>query len=382
MTVSATASVTASAHPLRFVGFVGNHNASEIIPRQGPVVDRDYIETVAKAHELGGFDAVLQAFHSDAPDSLQVSQHITGVTDRLGVLIAHRPGFQAPTILARQFATLDQLSRGRVAINVITGAERSELARDGNSVDDKDDRYARTSEFLDIVRAEWTSETPFDYAGKYYRVEQAFSLVKPYNASGIPVWIAGASQAAIDVAGRHADTFALWGETHEQVRELLGRVRAAVAKAGRPQPAFSLSLRPILADTEEAAWAKADAIHQKAKALLDKTGFRRGDLPNNEGARRLIAIADAAADKGHRHDKRLWTAIAGLTGAKGNSTSLVGTPDQVADALLDYYDLGITTFLIRGFDPLPDAISYGRELLPRVRQLVAERRQAQAAAAE
>lgn len=377
-----TAAHTAAAHPLRFVGFVGNHNASEIIPRQGPVVDRDYIETVAKAHELGGFDSVLQAFHADAPDSLQVSQHITAVTDRLGVLIAHRPGFQAPTILARQLATLDQLSRGRVAINVITGAERGELARDGNTVDDKDDRYARTSEFLDIVRAEWTSEVPFDYQGRFYQVEKAFSQVKPYSPSGIPVWIAGASPAAVEVAGRHADTYAVWGETHDQVRELLARVRAAVAQAGRPQPAFSLSLRPILADTEDAAWAKAEAIYEKAKALLEKTGFSRGALPNNEGARRLLAIADAAADRGYRHDKRLWTGIAALTGAKGNSTSLVGTPDQVADALLDYHDLGVTTFLIRGFDPLPDAIAYGRELLPRVRQLVAERQRAHAVAAE
>lgn len=364
--------------PVTFVGFVGNHNASEIIPRRGPVIDRDYIEAVAKAHEYGGFDQVLQAFHADAPDSLQISQHITSVTERLGVLIAHRPGFTAPTVLARQLATLDQLSRGRVAINVITGAEQGELARDGNTVADKDERYARTSEFLDIVRAEWTSETPFDHQGRHYQVSQAFSNVKPYGARGIPVWIAGASEAAVEVAGRHADTFALWGETHEQVRELLARVRHAEAKNGRPAPAFSLSLRPILADTEEAAWAKADAVLDRARALLDQTGFRRSAaLPNNEGARRLLA----AAARGPRHDKRLWTAIAELTGAKGNSTALVGTPDQVADALLDYYDLGVTTFLIRGFDPYPDAIAYGRELLPRVRALVAERDRAKAVAA-
>jgi alkanesulfonate monooxygenase len=80
----------------------------------------------------------------------------------------------------------------------------------------------------------------------------------------------------------------------------------------------------------------------------------------------------AAAAKGARLDKRLWTGIAGLLGAKGNSTALVGTPDQVADAMLDYYHLGITTFLIRGFDPLEDAAVYGRDLLPRVRKLVAE----------
>ena len=77
-----------------------------------------------------------------------------------------------------------------------------------------------------------------------------------------------------------------------------------------------------------------------------------------------------------RLDKRLWTGIAGLLGAQGNSTSLVGTAEQVAEALLDYYDLGITTFLIRGFDPLNDAIDYGKQLIPLTRQLVAAREQA------
>jgi alkanesulfonate monooxygenase len=356
--------------PVEFIGFVGNHNASEIIPRTGPVVDPDYIETVAKAHEYGGFDRVLLAFRSDAPESITVGQHAASVTDRLKILIAHRPGFTAPTVLARQFATLDQLTKGRIAINVITGGDHRELVHDGDSVADKDERYARTSEFLDIARLEWTSEQPFDYHGQYYQVKGAYSQVKPYNPEGIPVFIAGASGAAIEVAGRHADVFALWGETHAQVAELLGRVRAASARNGRKTPRFSLSLRPILADTEEAAWARADAILARAKSLLDQTGYRRDEpTPPNEGSRRLLA----AASQGSRLDKRLWTGIAELTGAKGNSTSLVGTPDQVADALLDYYDLGVDIFLIRGFDPLNDAIAYGQELLPRVRALIAER---------
>ena len=360
---------------VEFIGYIGNHNSSEIIPRSGPVIDRDYIETVAKAHEYAGFDRALLAFHADAPDCLQIGQHAAYVTDRLNIFIAQRPGFTAPTLLARQFATLDHLTRGRVSINVITGGDQRELVRDGNTVADKDERYARTHEFLDIVRSEWTSEKPFSYNGKYYQVENAFSLVKPYNPKGIDIYVAGASDAAIEVAGRHADIFALWGETYEQVRDLVGRVKAASAKHGR-KPEFSLSFRPILADTEEAAWAKADAILQRAKALLEKTGYKRGDEPINEGSRRLLA----AAAKGPRLDKRLWTEMAQLTGAKGNSTSLVGTPDQVADALLDYYDIGIRTFLIRGFDPLPDTLTYGRDLLPRVRALVAERERSRVAA--
>ena len=318
---------------------------------------------------MGGFSRVLTAFHATAPDSLQVSQHILSVTHRLGTLIAQRPGFTAPTVLARQFATLDQLSRGRVSINVITGGDHRELAQDGNTLADKDERYARTSEFLDIVTAEWRSEAPFDHIGRFYTVAGGFSAVKPANPGGIEVFIAGASDAAIEVAGRHADVFALWGETQAQVRAHLARVREASARNGRPSPRFSLSLRPILAATEDAAWARADAILERARALAERTGFTRRDDPPNEGSRRLLQ----AAAQGPRLDKRLWTGIAALTGAKGNSTALVGTPDQVAEAMLDYYDLGIDIFLIRGFDPLPDAIQYGRELLPRVHALVAAR---------
>jgi alkanesulfonate monooxygenase len=145
------------------------------------------------------------------------------------------------------------------------------------------------------------------------------------------------------------------------------QVRAEAAKHGRTIR-FSLSLRPILAETEEKAWTRADSILQKATAIAQANGFVRREPPN-EGSRRLLA----AAAQGSRLDKRLWTGIAGLLGAQGNSTSLVGTPEQVAEALLDYYDLGITTFLIRGFDPLDDAIDYGRKLIPLTRELVAQR---------
>ena len=132
---------------------------------------------------------------------------------------------------------------------------------------------------------------------------------------------------------------------------------------------FSVSFRPILAETEAAAWARADAILAETQRLRLVQGFGRGGPQQSEGARRLLA----AAEQGSRLDKRLWTAIAQELGGRSNSTALVGTPEQVADALLDYYDLGVTTFLIRGFDPLEDALDYGRELIPRTRELVAQR---------
>ncbi|UZE47549.1 LLM class flavin-dependent oxidoreductase [Rhodopseudomonas sp. P2A-2r] len=364
---------------IEFIGFISNNNSSETIVRQGPVIDRHHIETIAKAHENAGFDRALLAFHSTTPDSLQIGQHVLGVTESLKVMIAQRPGFTAPTLIARQLATIDQLWHDRVSVHVITGGNATELKQDGNTVDDKDERYARTAEWLDVIKAEWTSDKPFTYNGKYYQVENGFSQVKPYRPGGIPVFFGGASDAAIEVAGKHADTFALWGESYAQVRDVTARVHTAAARHGRPTPRFSLSVRPIIADTEEKAWAKAEDILARATALQDKTGYRKpADGHATVGAKRLLALAE----QGTRIDKRLWTEIAKLTGANSNTTALVGTPEQVAEAFGDYYDLGVSHFLIRGFDPLIDAIEYGRELIPLTRKLIAERQSIRGVAAE
>ena len=360
--------------PVEFIGYVGARNFSETQPAEGPPVDIAHIEAAARAHEEGGFDRALIAFHSTSPDSLQIAQHITSVTSRLGVMIAHRPGFTQPTVAARQFATLDQLSGGRVAIHVITGGDDAELAQDGSFIA-KDERYARTDEYLEVARRVWTSGEPFDHEGQFYCFAKAFSAVKP--VAELPVYFGGASEAAVRVAAKHADVYALWGETLAQTREIVGRVRAEAARQGR-EIRFSLSLRPIIADTEEAAWRRADDILERARALQDETGFRRSREPQNAGSLRLLE----AASKGDRHDKRLWTALSALTGAKGNSTSLVGTPEQVADALLDYHALGVSTFLIRGFDPIEDAREYGAQLIPLMRRAIAERDAASREAAE
>src|SRR3981081_2383576 len=356
---------------VEFIGYITNNYSSETVVRNGPILDRHYIETVAKAHENAGFDRALLAFHSTTPDGLQIGQHVLGVTDKLKVLIAQRPGFTAPTLLARQLATIDQLSGGRLALQVITGGNATELRQDGNVIDDKDERYARTSEFLDVVRAEWSSEKPFSYDVKYYQVQNGFSQVKPYRSEGIPIFVGGGQDAAVDVAGR--------AEACAQGRGVPARVRAAAAKRGRPTPRFSLSVRPILADTEEKAWAKAEEILARATALQDKTGYRKpADGHATAGARRLLALAE----QGTRIDKRLWTEIAKLTGANSNTTALVGTPAQVAEVFGDYFDLGVSHFLIRGFDPLIDAVEYGRELIPLTRKLIAERQSAHGVAAQ
>ena len=349
-----------SSSPVKFIGYIGFNNTSEIHAAQPTrVLDRDYVEAAARAQEEGGFDRVLIPFGSSSPESQIVAAHAAALTSRLGFLVAHRPGFTQPTVAARQLATLDQLSQGRVAVHIITGGADAEMARDGDAHTTKAERYARTDEYLDVLRQEWTSAQPFDHKGRFYEIRQGFGAVKPAN---LPVFFGGASPEAIEVAGRHADVYALWGETHEQVAENVRAVRRSAARHGR-NPGFSLSLRPIVADTEEAAWRRAHDIEEQVRANREAAGLpTSGHRPPNEGSLRLLQTAQAG-----RRDTRLWTGVAALTGARGNSTGLVGTPEQVADALLDYLDIGIDHFLIRGFDPLEDAKTYGRELIPLVR---------------
>ncbi len=351
---------------LEFIGMIQPRLQSEIHPADKSVVlDKGYLRDFARAHEEAGFDRVLIGYYADAPDGFLVGGYVAAHTTRLGLLLAHRPGFVAPTVAARALATLDHISDGRLAVHIISGGDDTDQRRDGDFCA-KDERYARTDEYVEILKALWTGDGGVNHEGRFYRFENAATVVRTVQKPHIPIYFGGASQAAIDVSAKHADVFALWGETYAQVKDITARVRAAAAAQGR-NIRFSLSFRPILAETEAAAWARATEILETTKRVGGQgwLGPNKG-APANEGSRRLLE----AAAQGERLDRCLWTGIAAATGARGNTTALVGTPETVALALLDYWKLGVSTFLIRGFDPLEDAVAYGRDLLPLTRRLI------------
>ncbi|RAJ58356.1 alkanesulfonate monooxygenase [Streptomyces sp. Amel2xB2] len=368
-------SAPASPSSVEFIGMIATRDASETRPAAGPPIDPDYTTRFARAHEDAGFDRVLIGYSSSRPDGTQVAAHVAARTERLGLLVAHRPGFVAPTLAARSFATLDQFTGGRVAVHTITGGNDTEQRRDGDYLT-KDERYARTDEYLTVLRRAWSSAEPFSYEGAHYRFEDYGSEVLPVRESGIPLYFGGSSEAAYRVGGRHADTFALWGEPLAETAGQIAAVRAAAEAAGRAQPpSISVSFRPILGPTEELAWERAHRILETINSGAGRPFFDQarhhtaGEAPQNAGSQRLLA----AAAKGDLHDRALWTPTATASGAGGNTTALVGTPETVAQALLDYVDIGVTTLLIRGYDPLDDAIDYGRHLIPLVRQELAHR---------
>lgn len=324
----------------------------------GPAVDVEYLTRFAQAHEKAGFDRVLVAYHATGPESFAVAHHVLTVTSALKVLIAHRPGFAAPTLVARELATLDRLTGGgRVAIHHITGGDEADQRRDGDFAD-HDRRYARTAEFMDILRRELTAAGPFDYDGEFYRLRDAFSHVKP--ASPIPLYFGGASAPAAAVGAEHADVYMLWGEPLAQIRERIEATSRKAAEYGRTLR-YSLSVRPITGPTEEKAWERAERIREQTA----RRAVRSDSGNSSVGSARL----QEQAARREIHDERLWFGVTKLAGPGGNSSALVGTPRQVAEALMRYRRAGVDTILIRGFDPLDDVVEWGRELVPLIREL-------------
>lgn len=386
---------------VEIIGMVGTRDASETQGplvdgpiadwTDGPVIDPGYLVDISKAHDDAGFDRVLIGYGAVGPEGWAVAATVLHHTNHLKVLVAHRPGFVQPALLAREAATLDHLTGGgRVAVHFITGGDEADQRREGDFVP-HDARYRRTGEVMSIVRRIWSEDSAFDFDGEFFRYEAAFSSVKPTAPGAIPFFFGGASPPAIEVGAAQADVYAFWGEPRAAVAARKQTIDEAAARHGRTMR-YSLSLRPIIADTEREAWEKADWVAETAaeRIALVKERIARSDgtykglggqssqtlstdkkanATTSVGRMRLIEMSE----NGDVLDERLWMKVAKLTGAAGNSTALVGTPEQVAEAMLRYYDLGITAFVLKGFDPLNDAVDYGKRLLPLVRDGVAVR---------
>lgn len=351
---------------VEIIGMVTATPSAEVDQPLGAAVDPAYVRQFAQAHEAAGFDKVLVGYFSNGAEGAVVSSFIAAATQRLGILLAYRPGVIAAPLAARQLATLDQFSEGRLALNVISGGSDTDQQRDGDFLT-HDQRYARTDEYLSILKRLWTESAPVDHEGEFYRFKGASTHVRTHQQPHIPVYFSGASPAAIEVAAKHADTYMLWGEPVDDFAAHVQHVRAAARAQGRT-PGFSVSFRPIVADTEEQAWARAREILERIRENRARLGLPLHDhAPANAGSQRLLA----AAQRGEVLDERLWMGVARLTGAQWNSTALVGTPEQVAQALGRYYEKGATTLLIRGFDPLDDVVRYGQGLIPAIHDHIA-----------
>lgn len=349
--------------PIELVGLISPYRSSEASAALTPY-DPAFVPELACAYEAAGYDRVLVGQNARSADSLVTAGWVAAATTRLRLMVAHRPGFIAPTMAARAFASLDAFSGGRAGVHVITAFSDVETRCDGDYLT-KDERYRRSREYVAVLRRMWSSPEPFDHHGEWYRFEQAGSEVRP-AAGTIPVFWAGTSDLGVRFGAELADVYALGPGSAAQVADLVARVRTQASLHGRT-PRFSMSMRLVVADSDDAAWDRARGLLRGVEARQAAHGALGRELGKaaQDAATRAVEADDAA------RDPCLWTGLTRATQGRLQVMCLVGAPDTLVAALMRYHAAGIDNFLVTGFDWLADTHRIGTEIGPDLRRLAA-----------
>ncbi|MYX12975.1 LLM class flavin-dependent oxidoreductase [Streptomyces sp. SID8374] len=317
-----------------------------------------YLAQIARAAEDVGFTGVLTPTGAWCEDAWLTTAMVSQHTERLKFLVAFRPGFVSPTLAAQMASTYQRQTGGRLLLNVVTGGESHEQRAYGDFLD-KDARYARTGEFLEIVRQLWDGKT-VDLEGEHLHVEQARLTQLP---DPVPeVYFGGSSPAAGRVAARHSDVYLTWGEPPAQVAEKIAWIRGLAAEEGRTVR-FGIRLHVITRDTSQAAWAEADRLlagFDPETVRSVQEGLRRSE---SEGQRRMLELHGGGRDGLEIHPN-LWAGIGLVRGGAG--TALVGSHEEVAERIREYHALGIDEFVLSGYPHLEEAYWFGEGVLPRL----------------
>ena len=318
--------------------------------------DIDYLAQVARAAEAQGFHGVLTPTGTYCEDAWLSTAALLRETRTLRFLVAFRPGVLSPTLAAQMASTYQRVSGGRLMLNIVTGGDAVEQQRFGDWAS-HDERYARTDEFLSVLRGAWGAD-PADFEGRHYRVAGATTLATPDPVP--PIYFGGSSDAALPVAARHSDVYLTWGEPPGAVAEKVERVRGLADELGR-SPRFGIRLHVITRDTADQAWAQArqllDALDpaevREAQAVLRSS--------QSVGQQRMLDLHRGTSTD-LEISPNLWAGVGLVRGGAG--TALVGSHAQVADRIAEYHELGIDEFVLSGYPHLEEVYRVGEGLLP------------------
>ena len=317
-----------------------------------------YMRQIAVAADQLGYDGLLIPTGASCLDPWVTAASLVPVTQRIKLLVALRTSLGNPTASARQAASLDQASGGRLLLNVVPGGDATELAADGVFLR-HDERYEASDEFLTIWRRLLQGET-VDFDGKHLKVQGAQNFFPPVQQPHPPLYFGGSSPAAHELAAKHVDAYLTWGEPPAAVAEKIADVRARAAKHGRTVR-FGVRLHVIVRETNEAAWAAADELISHLDNETIAAAQANYANMDSEGQRRMAAL------HGGRRDQlevapNLWAGVGLVRGGAG--TALVGDPQTVAARLQEYADLGIDSFVLSGYPHLEEAYRFAELVFP------------------
>lgn len=330
--------------------------------------DYAYFRQVAVAADTLGYEGVLIPTGRSCEDPWIVAASLLGVTERLKFLVALRPGLLQPAVAARMAATFDRLSHGRLLINLVTGGDSDELAGDGFFLD-HEARYEVSSEFMHIWRellARSHDGEGLDYEGRHLKVQGGKLLYPPLQRPHPPTFFGGSSEAAHELAAAQLDTYLTWGEPPAAVAQKVADIRRRAQAHGRTLT-FGIRLHVIVRETEEEAWAAASSLVSHLDPATVAAAQARFAAMDSVGQRRMAALHGGRFDKsdirrGLEVSPNLWAGIGLVRGGAG--TALVGNPQQVADRLREYADLGLEHFILSGYPHLEEAYRFAELVFP------------------
>ncbi|MGO4614457.1 LLM class flavin-dependent oxidoreductase [Nocardia sp. 2YAB30] len=347
---------------VEFIGLGLTNDFSETHPRTTAYFDHDFTKAMIEAHESNGWDGVIVQYTAAGVDPSMAAAYASTVSSRIKLIIAVRPNTCFPTFLAKQLATLDTITGGgRIRLHVIAGGYAAGQAAEGDSLE-KDKRYDRAGEFIDLCRKAWTVDFPFSYSGEYYSVSGFYAKIRCVSEEGLFVSTAGTSEAALRMAARYSHRHAVYGLPLNETKLVVDMLRRYCDEIGRDElPEMQMQFRPILGSTNADARVRAGELLNTLRSNLG------GRAKNREPQTGSAKLALDVLSRGEWHDDCFWAGPAGETSGAGSSTALVGTGEQLAEALCKYHEYGITAFGLNGYDTLEDVVSFGREVIPIVR---------------
>ncbi len=349
--------------PLKLFWFIPTYGDSRYLasPLGARRTTFGYVRQIAEAvDQLGYYGALLPTGRS-CDDAWVVASALFPFTRSMRFLIAVRPGLISPTLTARMVASFDQMSEGRLLINVVTGGDPVELAGDGVLLG-HDERYRLTDEFLTIFRRISSMES-VDFKGEHLEVREAKLLYQGLQRPYPDLYFGGSSAAGHEVAGKHVDVYLTWGEPPAQVAEKIAEVRKIAARHGRTMR-FGVRLHLIVRESEKQAWADAEDlirfVTDDVISAAQKT-FARFD---SAGQQRMSELHSGKRDK-LEISPNLWAGVGLVRGGAG--TALVGDPETVAARILEYAALGVESFIFSGYPHLEEAYRVAELLFPLLR---------------
>jgi len=317
----------------------------------------ELFDKVITAAEAAGFEYMLVPVANVCWDAYITSAMMIGRSKSIRMLVAARPGYVSPVLLAKMITAFDRLSGGRVAVNLIAGQSDIEAAAEGIRWS-KEERYELMDEEVSILKALWTAPGSVDWSGTYHTLRGARIAPQPLQKPHPRFYLGGGSGQAWEISAKHADVHLFWGDTPERIAQNMREIRALAARHGRADAiGFGMRLQIVCREREEDAW---DAAHELVRdTTAAQTRFIQTHYASSAANRR---VQELARTHGELIGPNLWTGITRVR--PGAGIAVVGNPRQCADTLQQFIDLGCHSFCLSGYLHDAEAERFARLVRP------------------